>query len=209
MIKAIIFDMDGVLVEAKDWHFEALNRALGEYGYAISREDHERIYDGLPTRKKLEILSEKTPLLHELHQVIYDKKQVYTLELVEMYCKPNPVHHQALSGLLALGYRLGLASNSMRISVDLMMQKTDLDRYLDLKLSNEDVDKPKPDPEMYQRAMVYFGVTPRECLIIEDNPVGIRAAVASDAHLMTVREVDEVNLENIVSYIKKLEKSRL
>ena len=56
-IKAIVFDMDGVLIEAKDWHYEALNRALRLFGYEISRYDHLVTYDGLPTSKKLEMLS--------------------------------------------------------------------------------------------------------------------------------------------------------
>ena len=52
-IKAIVFDMDGVLIDAKEWHYEALNRALGLFGYGISRYDHLSRYDGLPTRRKL------------------------------------------------------------------------------------------------------------------------------------------------------------
>lgn len=51
-IKAVLFDMDGVLVEAKDWHYEALNRALDVFGLPISRSEHLSQYDGLPTRTK-------------------------------------------------------------------------------------------------------------------------------------------------------------
>ncbi|WP_185022353.1 HAD hydrolase-like protein, partial [Pseudomonas fluorescens] len=57
MIKAVIFDMDGVLIEAKDWHYDALNKALNLFGYNISRHDHLTSYDGLPTAHKLEMLS--------------------------------------------------------------------------------------------------------------------------------------------------------
>ena len=55
MIKAIIFDMDGVLIDAKEWHYEALNNALQLFGYKISREDHLATFDGLPTREKLRL----------------------------------------------------------------------------------------------------------------------------------------------------------
>jgi len=58
-IKAVIFDMDGVLIEAKDWHYEALNRALKVFGYAISRYDHLVTYDGLPTVMKLDMLTKE------------------------------------------------------------------------------------------------------------------------------------------------------
>jgi beta-phosphoglucomutase len=69
-IKAIIFDMDGVLVEAKEWHYKALNRALELFGYQISRYDHLTTYDGLPTSKKLEMLSLESGLPKELHKFI-------------------------------------------------------------------------------------------------------------------------------------------
>lgn len=56
-IKAIFFDMDGVLIDAKEWHYEALNRALELFGMPISQVDHLTTFDGLPTRKKLEMLT--------------------------------------------------------------------------------------------------------------------------------------------------------
>ncbi len=58
-IEAVVFDMDGVLIDAKDWHYHALNRALAHFGYSISRGDHLSTYDGLPTRHKLEMLSKE------------------------------------------------------------------------------------------------------------------------------------------------------
>ena len=65
-IKAVLFDMDGVLVEAKDWHYEAFNKALDVFGLPISRSEHLSLYDGLPTRKKLEMLTEKKGLPTQL-----------------------------------------------------------------------------------------------------------------------------------------------
>ena len=82
MIKAVIFDMDGVLIEAKEWHYEALNRALQLFGYEISRLDHLTTYDGLPTKKKLEMLSIENDLPRNLHSFINEMKQLYTVEMV-------------------------------------------------------------------------------------------------------------------------------
>ena len=76
-IKAVIFDMDGVLIDAKDWHYEALNRALELFGYTISRYDHLVTYDGLPTRKKLEMLTKERDLPKELHSFINEMKQQF------------------------------------------------------------------------------------------------------------------------------------
>lgn len=205
MIKAVIFDMDGVLIQAKDWHYDALNKALGLFGYNISRLDHLTTYDGLPTSKKLEMLSMESGLPRDLHAFINEMKQIYTMEIVFSRCKPSFVHEYALSKLKSKGYKLGVASNSIRETVETMMRKAHLISYLDLLLSNEDVTNAKPDPEIYNLAISRLGLNPSECLIVEDNENGKRAATAAKAHLLAVRDVDEVNLDNIMKAIAKAE----
>lgn len=206
-IKAIIFDMDGVLIEAKDWHYNALNQALNLFGYNISKYDHMVTFDGLPTRKKLEMLSTEKGLPRGLHEFINHMKQIYTMEHVYVKCKPVFNHQYALSRLKNDGYKLALASNSIRITVDMMMEKADLQKYLDFSLSNQDVKKSKPDPEIYLTAINRFGFHPEECLIIEDNPNGIKAALASSAHLMRVDTVYDVTYSNIKRRIEEIERS--
>ena len=206
-IKAIFFDMDGVLIDAKDWHYEALNRALDLFGMPISRIDHLTTFDGLPTRKKLEMLSLERGLPRELHEFINEMKQQYTMEIVHTRCKPRFSHEYALSKLKHLGYRMAVCSNSVRNTVDTMMLKADLLQYLDLLVSNEDVIKGKPDPEMYVKAITRFNLEPQECLIVEDNENGIRAARASGAHVLVVRTVADTNLDNIQRRIAEIEAS--
>lgn len=205
MIKAILFDMDGVLIEAKDWHYEALNRALKLFGYEISRYDHLITYDGLPTLRKLEMLSAEHSLPRELHEFINEMKQRYTMELVHSNCKPRFVHEYALASLKRRGYRLAVASNSIRHTVEVMMSYACLDKYLDFMLSNEDVQHAKPHPEIYQTAMRHFELSPQECMVVEDNEKGIAAAIASGAHCMVVNDVADVNLANIEKHIRLAE----
>ena len=118
-IKAVIFDMDGVLIEAKDWHYEALNRALGLFGHGISRYDHLVTFDGLPTIMKLDMLSREKNLPRKLHDFINELKQKYTMELVYAHCKPRFHHEYALSKLKSDGYKIGCASNSIRDSINI------------------------------------------------------------------------------------------
>jgi beta-phosphoglucomutase len=205
MIKAIIFDMDGVLIEAKDWHYEALNHALKLFGYQISRYEHLTSYDGLPTSKKLQMLSVERGLPIGLHSFINEMKQLYTMEIVHSKCKPRFNHEYALSSLKSKGYKLAVASNSIRNTIDVMMEKANLNRYLDLIVSAEDVKNPKPSPEIYALAMRNLGFNPENCLIVEDNENGIKAAIASGAYVLKVRDVEEVNLENIYSKINFIE----
>ncbi len=197
MIKAIIFDMDGVLIDARDWHYEALNRALGLVGFEISRFDHLSTYDGLPTRRKLEMLSVERGLPPKLHGFLNEMKQVYTMELVHARCKPTFQHEFALSKLKASGYGIAVASNSVRRTVEVMMEASNLSRYVDHTLSNEDVTTPKPAPEIYEKAIELLGVQPGEALVVEDNDNGVRAARAAGAHVMVVESPLDVTYDGI------------
>jgi len=204
-IKAVLFDMDGVLIEAKDWHFEAMNKALGLFGLNISRYDHLVTYDGLPTQIKLEMLSVEQGLPVALHEFINEMKQIYTIQLVHALCKPVFHHEYALSKLKDKGYKIGVCSNSVINSVRIMMEKSSLINYLDFYLSAQDVKNPKPEPDMYIAAMEKLNLKPEECMIIEDNENGIKAAKASGAWVMQVEKVDEVNFDNIMDNIKRYE----
>ena len=204
-IKAVIFDMDGVLIDAKDWHYEALNRALNHFGFNISRYDHLVTFDGLPTRKKLEMLTREQALPLSLHGFLNDLKQIYTTEIVHARCKPIFQHEYALSNLREMGYKMAVASNSVRNSIQLMMNKSNLERYLDGIVSNQDVKVGKPDPEIYRKAMDMLGVTPEESLVLEDNEHGIASARAAGAHLMIVQEVTDVTLDAILAHIDQAE----
>lgn len=204
MIKAVIFDMDGVLIEAKEWHYDALNKALNLFGYNISRHEHLTSYDGLPTARKLHMLTVERDLPIALHSFINEMKQAYTMEIVHTRCKPTFVHQYALSSLKRLGYKLAVASNSIRNTIEVMMDKANLDQYLDLKLSNEDVSRPKPAPDIYIKAIQTLGFKPDECLIVEDNENGIKAAMASGAHVLVVSETTDVNLDNILNKIEEI-----
>ena len=204
-IKAIIFDMDGVLIDAKDWHYEALNRALKLFGYNISRYDHLVTFDGLPTRKKLEMLTREHGLPPSLHGFLNELKQLYTTEITHSRCKPLFQHEYALSKLRAEGYKLAIASNSIRATIDLMMQKSKLAQYLDVVVSNQDVTLGKPDPEIYLKTLNRLGVLPDEALVIEDNAHGIAAARAAGAHLFIVDAITDVTWGNVTSQIRKIE----
>lgn len=205
-IKAVFFDMDGVLIDAKDWHYEALNKALKLFGIEINRYDHLNAFDGLPTKIKLKMLSKRYYLPEELHPFINEIKQAYTEELVYQQCHPMFHHEYALSKLKHGGYQIAVCSNSIKKTIELMMDRAGLTTYIDLIVSNEDVTKAKPDPEMYQKAIENFGLDPKECIVIEDNPNGILAGKASGASVLEVANVYDVNYENIIRKIGECEK---
>jgi HAD superfamily hydrolase (TIGR01509 family) len=204
-IKAILFDMDGVLIDAKEWHYESLNKALSLFGNEISRYDHLVTFDGLPTKKKLEMLTLEGGFPKKLHDFVNELKQVYTMEIIYAKCKPTFHHQFALSKLKEEGYRIGVCSNSVRNTIEIMMQKSNLSQYLEFFLSNQDVTYGKPNPEIYTKGIERLHLSPDECLIVEDNENGIKAAIASGAHLLKVNNVNDVTYFNIINRIKEIE----
>jgi HAD superfamily hydrolase (TIGR01509 family) len=199
MIKLILFDLDGVLVEAKQIHYDALNKALGET-YSISWDEHLSIYDGLKTNQKLDILTKRKGLPINTHKQIWDDKQKYTLKALSNL-KPNIQLQVCMDMLISNGYKLAICSNSIRKTVLTVLSKFDIIDRFDLILSNEDVKNSKPHPEIYWKAMSKIGVLPEETLIVEDSPYGLLAAARSKAHVMRVGSPKEITYININKYL--------
>jgi len=204
-IKAIVFDMDGVLIDAKEWHYEALNRALNVFGEEIQRGEHISIFDGLPTKTKLGLLSEYDRIPTGMHKFLNELKQKYTMEITVAHCRPNFIHQYALSKLKDEGYKLAVASNSVRNTVKTMMDLSALMPYLNFYLSNEDVEKPKPSPDIYLSALQKLGLESNEVLVLEDNNHGLEAARSANCNVLQIETVDDVNYKNIRSFISSLE----
>lgn len=209
-IKAIIFDMDGVLIDAKEWHYESLNRALEHYGFStISRADHLGKYDGLPTKEKIKIYHETKDLKEEWHTKINVQKQKIVSQIIDKKCIPNDLHQHTLKTLKAEGYRLAVCSNAIRNSVGSMLSKSQILQYIEFFLSNQDVVFPKPDPEMYLLAIRKLGLQSNNVLICEDNIRGIQAAKESGAYVLEIGTINDVTYENIITTIKKIERGEI
>ena len=110
-IKLVIFDLDGVLVEAKNIHYDALNQALGK-DYAIDWNEHLSIYDGLKTNQKLEMLTERKGLPTELHKEIWENKQKHTLQMLKEL-QSDETLQSVMNSLVECGYKIAVCSNSI------------------------------------------------------------------------------------------------
>jgi beta-phosphoglucomutase len=206
-INLIVFDLDGVLVDACELHYNALNKAIANIAgeqYVINRKEHVETYNGLSTKIKLQKLKEEKKLPEKYVKLIHDLKQLYTAEFIKDV-QTIPHVYEALEKLSNDNYIICVASNSIRNTVCEILEKTKLAIWVDYHLSNESVALPKPYPLIYIRAMNIAGVTPKETLIVEDSDVGITAAKASGAHLLVVKSPADVTYENIVKKINSIE----
>jgi HAD superfamily hydrolase (TIGR01509 family) len=206
MTKLIIFDLDGVLVEAKQIHYDTLNQALKEIGneYVITEAEHLSTYDGLKTNQKLDMLTKAKGLPKDVHVQVWNRKQHLTIEAISQL-QTNHVLVSVFKELRDRGYKLACCSNSIRRSVLVMLSKIGLIEYMDLILSNEDVKNSKPHPEMYWKAMSMMGVLPEETLIVEDSPPGLLAASRSRASVLRVDNPYDLEISKI---IRKLEQTK-
>ena len=205
-IKLIIFDLDGVLVEAKAIHYDALNKALGKE-YAIEWNEHLSTYDGLKTNQKLDMLSELKGLPKSLHKTVWEEKQLYTLQSLRNL-KNNPDLVTTMTMLSNEGFKLAVCSNSIRKTVLTVLSKLGIIEFFDLILSNEDVKNSKPHPEMYWKAISMMSCLPEETLIVEDSPYGLLAASRSKSHVLRVKDPNETTFTNIMDKIKDIKLKR-
>jgi HAD superfamily hydrolase (TIGR01509 family) len=198
MTKLIIFDLDGVLVEAKEIHYNTLNQALKEIDnkFIITEAEHLSIYDGLKTSQKLEILTKNKGLHPEFHEQIWFRKQFLTIEAISQL-KVDDRLVSIFKELRDKGYQLACCSNSVRRSVLVMLSKIGIIEYMDLILSNEDIKNSKPHPEIYWKTMSMMGILPEETLIVEDSPHGLLAASRSRANVLRVNNPQDLTLEKL------------
>lgn len=206
MTKLIVFDLDGVLVSSKELHYQSLNEALAviDKKYVINIDEHLAKYDGLPTSKKLQMLSKDKGLPIELHKRVWELKQEKTIEIIKRDTVVDVQKCKMLQKLKSDGYKLAVASNSIRDTVKFILLRTGMMEYIDRYYSNEDVRVPKPHSEIYQKIMIDFGMNCKETLIIEDSHIGRTAAENSGARLLGVRDPQEVTYENINNFINSL-----
>ena len=208
MIKAIIFDLDGVLVDATQWHYRAMNKALALFGYTITSEEHHGSYNGLPTREKLKYLSKEKGLPEVLHDIIYTMKQKYTQDMIEQFCRSDHEKHYMLMMLKKRGFRMAVCSNAISRTVEVILNKLEISHFFEFALSNQDITKPKPDPQIYLKAFDTLRLKPTECLIIEDAKPGIEAAEASGAFVLKVKGYYQVNYKLITNFLNTIKEDR-
>jgi len=196
MIKLVIFDLDGVLVDACEWHRAALNEALQEVSnYQISLEDHHSIFNGSPTKVKLQKLVESNLIHSSSVEQVYNLKQKKTIQIIKESSVRKLDKIKMISELKSSGYNVACCTNSIRETAELMLSGAGLLDMLDLLITNEDVQFPKPDPEGYDFVIKYFACSPEQVAIVEDSPKGIAAAKMTGAKVYKVASPDEVNID--------------
>lgn len=208
MIKLVCFDLDGVLVNACEWHYLAFNKALKNVaGFEISKNEHEITFNGLPTKKKLEFLNMQGKIHRDQFQEIEKQKQFFTIEIINDNAKID-VKKRLLHNYLKLtmGFKLACVTNSIGKTATIMLEKTGQLQDMDLLIHNQKVRYPKPHAEPYIKAMVYLQALPEETIIVEDSQVGLQSAISAGTHIWKVNNSDDVTLDGFKNFYKAFTK---
>lgn len=201
--KLIIFDLDGVLIESRNLHYIALNQALAtvDSKFIISLDEHLSTYDGLNTTRKLAMLTEQRGLDPKYYTQIWQEKQQATrTELLKV--PPSRPLRRLFEMIRSHGYQIAVASNSIRETVKISLLGLGLVDLVDYWVSNEDVRRPKPFPEMYWQCMTQLNALPKHTIIIEDSHLGRCAAQDSGAVLCAVENAAETASEEFYTRLQ-------
>lgn len=209
--KLIIFDLDGTLIDSRELHFDALNDALEKVGpqYVITREEHLSTFDGLNTTRKLKMLSERKNLPTDMHDFVWKEKQNSTFKLIKRL-KKDPIFIDMFKNIKDRGFKIAVASNSIRETIKLSLIYTGLLEYVDYVVSNEDVKRTKPYPEMYWQCMTALNVLPKNTIIIEDSHIGRQGALDSGGHLLPVEDMEDAHnmWDRLVELMDRIEDTK-
>jgi HAD superfamily hydrolase (TIGR01509 family) len=201
MIKLVIFDLDGVLINSANIHYESLNKALVKNGIEpISYDDHISKYNGLSTKNKLDLLLKNSEELSKELSIIKDKQDLTTKAFRDLVI--NNEVYEIINYLQSSGIKVWICSNCVRATVQIIVEKL-LKRgiVIDGYLSNEDTSSHKPDPEIYNKCIGLNKLDPNEVLIFEDSLIGINAAIKSQCIVCPVHNIDEMTMEFVKNVV--------
>jgi beta-phosphoglucomutase family hydrolase len=182
LIKAVIFDLDGVIVESESAHIEAEQQTFLKYGVRISSDELHK-YTGTTAKLMFTELIRKYKL-NATFEEIFRQKEAILFKLLEKDAEPTKGVITLLKKLKSKGIKLAIGSSSTKKQIKYVLSKLDIEHLFDSVIGEEDIVRSKPDPEIFLKAAAELDVNPSECLVVEDSELGVEAA--KRAHMKCV-----------------------
>lgn len=208
MIKAVIFDMDGVILDSEPIHYEVEKKIMNDNGHDFQFEDHAR-YIGQTTRDLWDDLCTKHDLSEGAEKLAALDCHNYLNELKFGDIEPILGVKELIQSLYEQGYKLIVASSAVRENIEVVLGKFDLNTYFQGYVSGQDVKKTKPNPDIFLKAADKIGESPQNCLVIEDAKHGVAAAKSAGISCVAFRNLnsgnqDLSNADYIVNSIEEI-----
>ncbi len=175
-MQAVIFDMDGVIIDSEPLHARVESEYFRELGLELSQEEHESFL-GTSSRTMFSELKDRYGLKLPVEEMIAEERRRYLAALLEAPLPVIPGIPVLVRELAADGFRLAVASSSPREQIDAVLDRSGLGGLMSAKVSGDDVAESKPDPAIFLKAAGELDVPPSSCWVIEDSTNGVAAAV--------------------------------
>ena len=197
MIKAFLFDLDGVLTDTSEFHYLSWQRLADEEGLAFSREDNEALR-GISRRESLAILLKGRPISEETAQVWMERKNSYYVELVEQMSPGDllPGAMNLLQELRAAGIKIAVASSSK--NAPHVLERLQMADAVDAVVDGNTVQRSKPAPDLFLKAAEVLHEAPAQCVVVEDAAAGVEAAIAAGMHTLGIGPASRVGAAELV-----------
>jgi len=184
-IKGLIFDLDGTLADTMPMHIDAWIKTGAEYGITITpKMINDRA--GTPTIEVVQDLNQVEGWDIDPYEFRWRKNDVYH-EIKKAAGKIQPIQHIVDIAQSNRGIRpMGIGTGSIKANATLALQDLQISDWFDLLVTADDVKDPKPHPETFLRCVEHFDLQPQECLVYEDSPVGIKAALDGGMHAVNI-----------------------
>ncbi len=206
MSECVIFDMDGVLADTGPIHFASWKKLAKKIGVEFTKEFFEKSFGqkSVPITRKLVGKNTEESKIKEWA----DLKEKYYREMVKDKIKPLPGVISLIKDLKKNNFKLAVGSSGPPENVDLLLNSLKIKKYFDFIITGDDVQKGKPDPEVFKKIKNYFQLISERCVVIEDAPVGIEAAKSAGMKtiaLTTTHKKDELkNADLILEDLSKI-----
>lgn len=201
--KLAIFDMDGVLVNSADIHTEALRKSIASLvSTEASQERFLDAHDGIRTKDKLKRLAASYDLSDSKVRAIDELKERLTVKGLEQL-PINVMLVETMTELKRKGIKLSVGSNSRRAYVNIIVKAIGIEHLLDYSVSGDEVDNPKPHPEVFKRSMEHLGYSADETVIFEDSTIGIEAAARTGSIVIVVDSSSGVTKEQLLFCVNR------
>lgn len=175
MIKAVLFDMDGLMIDSEPLHYQAFNNIFQKYGNFLPKEENDERYIGITDTDAAEDMVQRFGLPLSANQLVKEVQDEYT-SIISNGIPGQPGLMELLKDLKNHGYKTSIASGSTREEIEMVIKGLGIEDYMDSYTSAYEVDKGKPAPDVFLEAAERLGVKPEECLVLEDAPSGILGA---------------------------------
>ena len=181
---AVLWDMDGVLVDTGSFHWQAWERLSRQAGFPMTHEDFQRTFGWRNEEILRELLG---PDISDQRVVeLGDRKEELYRDAVRGKVRPLAGAIELLHKLQEAGFRQAVASSAPRANIELILEELGIKGDFGAVLCDRDVERGKPDPQVFLRAAERLGVVPSRCLVIEDAVMGVRAALAAGMACLAV-----------------------